>query len=132
MQLKIFLPNKLPDAYKDFVISSYARVLRASCPYFMAIRKDIFYKVAKDAILSKLEDSFVKMYTDDEIIIGYSIYSNTCFHVVLIKRLYRGEGLLVKLLPDTPVKYYSTFLNRDNKDLLKKMGLDLVFNPYER
>lgn len=72
------------------------------------------------------------MFTDDEIIIGYSIYSEVCFHVILIKRLYRGEGLVKDLLPDTDVSYYSTFLNKNNKNLLKNLGFELIFNPYSR
>ena len=132
MQLKTFLPNSLPACYKEFVISSYTRILRNSCPYFSAIQKETYYPIAKNTILDKLETSYVKMFTDDEIIIGYSIYSEVCFHVILIKRLYRGEGLVKDLLPDTDVSYYSTFLNKNNKNLLKNLGFELIFNPYSR
>lgn len=132
MQLKTFLPNSLPACYKEFVISSYTRILRNSCPYFTAIPKEIYYPVARDNILDKLECSYVKMFTDDEIIIGYSVYSEHCFHVLLVKRLYRGENLSSQLMPDTDIGYYSTFLNKNNKNLLKKLGLNLMFNPYMR
>ena len=124
------LSSEKAEFARAFIFSSYIRVLRASSTYFSAIPQEIFFKAINTHLDLSSDTMVATILHDDDVVLGYSLYSDETLHCILVKRMFRGKGLAKKLIPDTPLTYTSMFLNKKNKNLLKSLDLHLTFNPY--
>lgn len=131
----------------NFILTSYKKTIANSSSYFKAISADIFNKHIHPYIHHILKSSTITLLLpsttlikvrlkdlhnyDDELILGYSVANGDTLHIVFIKRLYRREGLSPLLLPED-FKYYTTFLNKQNKKIYLDLFKDkqVKFNPY--
>lgn len=67
---------------------------------------------------------------DPDVILGFSIVSvdGTILHWVYVKKKWRRYGIATKLVP--PQVTTVTHLNKLGDDLMKKLNLNWVFNPF--
>ena len=121
-----------PDTDKPFVMATWLKGLLYGDSWFSIIPKDVFMPTYH-AFLTQLLDSpgvevtIACLVEDPDVIVGYSVATNTVLHWVFCKKAWRKIGVARLLLPKT-VSTVSHLTDLGRK-LLPKLP-DVVFNPF--
>lgn len=121
------VPGDLP-----FVFSTFLKGLRHGNDWFERIDQDAYFKHYHEAIEHILADHRTQvkiacLKDDPEVILGYSISSNTHYHWVFVKKAWRGIGVGRDLMKSTATTV--THLTDVGVSLLKKRP-GVKFNPF--
>lgn len=116
----------------NFVLATFLRGLYYGDSWFTMIPKSIFmdqyHAILEILINSPGVDIKVCCLKDDpEVILGYSIYSNTVLHFVYVKRSWRAIGIAKSLVPINISA--TTHLTDVGRKLLRDHP-SVVFNPF--
>lgn len=125
---------RLWNSEKDrpFVLSTFLKGLYYGESWFRLINKDVFM-TCYHSFLEKFLDSpgvqvtIACLVEDPEVIIGYSVTTNTVLHFIFVKKAWRNIGVAKMLLPKTVSAV--THLTDLGKKLLPKLP-GAEFNPF--
>lgn len=115
-----------------FIFSTWLKGLRHGNDWFGLIDSDAYFKHYHEAIEHILADPKTQvkiscLRDDPEVILGYSVSSNTHYHFVFVKKSWRGIGIGRDLMQSTATTV--THLTKVGVSLLKKHP-GVKFNPF--
>lgn len=121
-----------PQTDKSFIMSTLLKGIYYGDSWFSLIPKDIFmsnYHPHIERLLSApgVDVTIACLGEDPDVIIGYSVTTNTILHYVFCKRSWRKIGVAKLLLPQT-VSAVSHLTDLGRKLLPKLPGA--IFNPF--
>lgn len=123
-----------------FVFSYWLNNLRYSNSFFDAIPHDIYfsnYSKIISTIINRPQTTvrIACLKEDEDVIVGFSAFDERALHYVYVKDAWRSLGIGHALLPDPMPKYATHLVNdliwdRISKKRIKKLPLNLIFNPF--
>lgn len=121
-----------PDTDKPFVMSTWIKGLYYGDSWFSLIPKDVFmsnYHPFLERLLDSpgVEVTVACLVEDPDVIVGYSVTTNTALHWVFCKKAWRRIGVARLLLPKT-VSAVSHLTDLGRKLLPALPGA--IFNPF--
>jgi len=95
--------SKLPENYRNFILSKWKRTLRHGNDYFKLIDSDAYYKSYGQYIESLLaRPGFIRLAVlsdDHDVALGFSLIQNGVLHYVYVQSEYRNKGISKYLIP---------------------------------
>lgn len=121
-----------PETDRAFVMSTWLRGLYYGDSWFSLIPKDTFmahYHPFLEKLLNApgVDVTVACLVEDSDVIIGYSVHTNTVLHYTFCKKSWRKIGVARILLPQT-VSVVSHLTDLGRKLLPKLPGA--IFNPF--
>lgn len=99
-----FPAEKLPDTYRNYILTKWLRTLRHSNSFFRLTSADAYFKKYQPYIKSLLakKDSVIRLavLSDDyDVVLGFSVIEDSTLHYVFVQQEQRNKGIGTKLVP---------------------------------
>lgn len=115
-----------------FIMSTWLKGLRFGNSWFSFIPSGIYYKFYSKVIETLLYQERTKvkiacLKDDPDVILGYSVFSDTSIHWAFVKKAWRKIGIANSIVPNGVATV--THLTDVGKAICKNKGF--TFNPFE-
>ena len=134
-QIIRFSGGKVPDTYKNFILSKWMRSYRYNNDYMMLVDSDCFFAAYRRYLLSILFDKrsairLAVLSDDHDVALGFSAICNeSVLHYVYVHKDHRRTGIGKNLVP-IEVKSF-THITKTGIRLWPTKVPEAIFNPFQ-
>lgn len=122
-KLTTYKALELPKQFKNLIIAPFLNSLRYGNDLFKLIDKESYYTAYGryvESLMQRPKCNIKLARLDEDIILGWSMWEETCLHYVWVKKESRRQGIGQALLPE-----FDTFSHITNK------GLNIWVSKYQ-